>query len=81
MSISSIIISIILSVVTFIASLVSPSYVAPIPEMEQDDFIPVMRFVATSDTHIEDFGDTGTKRISAMLKTAYAISDADADYT
>ena len=80
MSISSIIISIILSVVTFIASLVSPSYVAPIPEMEQDDFIPVMRFVATSDTHIEDFGDTGTKRISAMLKTAYAISDADADY-
>ena len=80
MSISSILISIILSVCTFFASLTTPSFVSPVPEIEQDDFIPVMRFAATSDTHIEKLGDTGCQRLSAMMKTAYAISEADADY-
>lgn len=80
MSFISSLISIILSVFTFFASLVTPSFVAPVPEMAQDDFIPVMRFVATSDTHIETLGDTGCKRLSSMIKTAYAISDADEDY-
>ena len=80
MSISSILTSIILSIFTLFASLVSPSYTAPVPEMKEDNFVPVMRFVATSDTHIEDFGDVGCKRTSAMLKTAYAISEADPDY-
>ncbi len=80
MSISSIITAVILAFFTFAASVISPSFVAPVPEMKQDDFVPVMRFVATSDTHIEELGDTGCQRLSAMLKTAYAISDADADY-
>lgn len=80
MSISSILISIVLSLFTLFASFMTPSYVAPVPEIKQDDFIPVMRFVATSDTHIEKLGDTGCQRASAMLKTAYAISDADEDY-
>lgn len=71
---------IILSVFTLIASLINASFVAPVPEIKQDDFVPVMRFVATSDTHIENLGDVGCRRISAMLKTAYAISDADEDY-
>ena len=80
MNITSILIRIILSVFTLIASVISPSFVAPVPEMAQDDFIPVMRFVATSDTHIETLGDIGCQRTSAMLKTAYAISEADEDY-
>lgn len=80
MSIVSIITSIILSIFTFFASLITPSFVAPVPEIKQDDFIPVMRFVATSDTHIESLGDTGSRRLSAMIKTAYAISEADEDY-
>ena len=80
MSIASIVTRIILSIFTLVASLTAPSYTAPIPEMVQDDFVPVMRFVATSDTHIEKLGDTGCQRTSAMLKTAYAISEADADY-
>ena len=80
MNIVSFLTSIILSVFNLIASLTSPFYTAPIPEIAQDDFIPVMRFVATSDTHIENFGDIGCRRTSAMLKTAYAISEADADY-
>ena len=80
MNITSILIRIILSVFTLAASVMSPSFVAPVPEIAQDDFIPVMRFVATSDTHIETLGDIGCQRTSAMLKTAYAISEADEDY-
>lgn len=80
MSISTIITSVILSIFTLFASLMSPDFVAPVPEMKADDFVPVMRFVATSDTHIEELGDIGCQRTSAMIKTAYAISDADEDY-
>lgn len=80
MSIVSSLISIILSAFTFFASVIAPSFVSPVPEMKQDDFVPVMRFVATSDTHIKTLGDTGCRRLSAMLKTAYAISEADEDY-
>ncbi|MBR2078833.1 MAG: hypothetical protein IJ962_01355, partial [Clostridia bacterium] len=57
MSISTIITSIILSIFTFFSSLMAPSFAAPVPQIEQDDFIPVLRFVATSDTHIEKLGD------------------------
>lgn len=74
------IISFILGIFTYFASVITPAFVAPVPQIEQDDFVPVMRFVATSDTHIQTLGDTGCKRLSAMLKTAYAISEADEDY-
>ena len=80
MNILSSAISVVLSIFTYFASLITPSFTAPVPEIKQDDFVPVMRFVATSDTHIQTLGDTGCKRISAMLKTAYAISEADRDY-
>ena len=80
MSIVSILTSLVLSVFTLFASFMTPLYVAPVPEIKQDDFIPVMRFVATSDTHIETLGDTGCQRTAAMIKTAYAISEADEDY-
>ena len=74
------IISFILSIFTYFASVVTPTFIAPVPQLERDDFVPVMRFVATSDTHIQTLGDTGCKRVSAMMKTVYAISDADEDY-
>ena len=80
MSITTMLTSIILSVFTLVASFLNPLFTAPVPEMAQDDFVPVMRFVATSDTHIETLGDTGCRRLSAMMNTAYAISDADEDY-
>lgn len=80
MNILSSLTSIILSIFVYFASLITPSFVAPVPEMKPDDFIPVMRFVAASDTHIETLGDTGCRRLSSMMKTAYAISEADDDY-
>ena len=72
--------SIILSIFTYFVSMVTPSFTAPVPEIPQDDFVPVMRFVATSDTHIQKLGDKGCERTSAMIKTAYAVSEADEDY-
>lgn len=72
--------SFLLSIFTFYASSMIPSFTAPVPEIPQDDFVPVMRFVATSDTHISTLGDEGCERLSAMMKTAYAISEADEDY-
>ncbi len=80
MKIASILTRIILSIFTLCASLISPFFTAPVPEIKQDDFVPVMRFVATSDTHIKTLGDVGCQRASAMIKTAYAISEADEDY-
>ena len=80
MNIVSTITGVILAVFTFLASVISPSFVAPVPEMKPDDFIPVMRFAASSDTHIKKLGDVGCRRASAMIKTAYAISEADEDY-
>ncbi len=80
MSIISAIINIVLSIFTFLSASVAPPLSAPVPKIEPDDFIPVMRFVATSDTHINTAGDIGCRRISTMMQTAYAISDADEDY-
>ena len=74
------IISIILSIFTAVATFISPRFVAPVPKIAEDDFVPVMRFVSTSDTHINTLGDKGCQRLSKMIKTAYAISDADQDY-
>ena len=80
MKIVSYLISIILSIFTLLTSAAVPPLSAPVPEMKPDDFVPVLRFVATSDTHIQTLDDTCCRRISAMMKTAYAISDADEDY-
>lgn len=74
------IISFILSIFTFIASLITPGFVSPVPENKKDDFVPVMRFVATSDTHIQTLGDTGCQRLSKMIKSAYAYAESDDDY-
>ncbi len=53
---------------------------APAPKNEVDDFVPVLRFVAASDSHVTTFGDQGCIRIAKTLKSAYAYADADADY-
>ena len=74
-------IKIILTVFTLLASLITPFFNAPVPEITEDDFVPVMRFLATSDSHIVSMGDTGSKRLAKTIKSAYAISDADSDYT
>ena len=43
-------------------------------------FVPVMRFVASSDTHVRDNSDMTRDRIGKMMTLAYAKADADPNY-
>lgn len=53
-----------------------------VPEIETpaDDFTPVLRFTAASDVHIEIPADVRCQRMAKMLKTSYAIAEADESY-
>ena len=46
----------------------------------EDAFVPVLRFVASSDTHVTGDGDVRTQRIGKMLEKAYAVAESDATY-
>lgn len=50
------------------------------PKPADDGFIPVVRFAASSDSHVKTLGDKGCKRIAKMINTAYALAEADDDY-
>ena len=44
------------------------------------DFVPVLRFVASSDTHVLENSDQNEQRIRKMMDLAYSIADADPVY-
>ena len=46
-----------------------------------EDFTPVLRFVACSDTHISDSDDTNEHRIRKMMELAYDVAESDPAYT
>ena len=60
MSIYSFLLSIIMAITTLCAPLATPI----VTENKADDFVPVMRFVATSDAHVITPGDMGSTRIT-----------------
>lgn len=72
--------SLILSFLMLFTSIFVPFANAPVPEATEDDFVPVLRFVSTSDTHVIALGDKPCYRIANMIKTAYAVAENDADY-
>lgn len=72
--------SLILSFLMLFTSIFVPFANAPVPETAEDDFVPVLRFVSTSDTHVIALGDKPCYRIANMIKTAYAVAENDADY-
>ena len=43
-------------------------------------FVPVIRFIASSDTHVRDDSDVTAERIGKMLSLGYAAADADPDH-
>ena len=43
-------------------------------------FVPVMRFVAASDTHVLENSDQNEQRIGKMMELAYAVAQADPVY-
>lgn len=44
------------------------------------DFIPIIRFIASSDTHIQDDNDTNALRIEKMLEIGYTLAEEDENY-
>ena len=72
--------SLILSFLMIFTSIFVPLSKAPVPEYTEDDFVPVLRFVSTSDTHVVALGDKPCYRIANMIKSAYKIAENDPDY-
>ena len=54
--------------------------VASMPVEADPDFVPVVRFVVSSDSHVKKFNDLGCQRIMKMIKTGYAAAEADKNY-
>lgn len=54
--------------------------VAPMQVEADPDFAPVLRFVVSSDSHVEKYGDMHTERIMKMINTGYAAAEADPNY-
>lgn len=46
----------------------------------KEPFVPVLRFIACSDSHVKTENDLTTNRIGAMLSQVYALTDADPVY-
>lgn len=47
---------------------------------DKDDFVPVIRFIASSDTHVKTDDDTNTKRIPKLLNLGYDVAQKDPNY-
>lgn len=72
---------IILSMFTSIVTIFSPvPDVGAMPIDADPDFVPVLRFVASSDSHVKKSGDLGCTRIMKMINTGYAAAEADENY-
>lgn len=65
---------------TAIANLMGLFIPAPAIRPPADDFVPVLRFTVASDVHIQTHADEKTRRMTKMLKTSYAIAEADERY-
>ena len=58
----------------------SISFSADKSEPKSDDFVPVLRFIASSDTHVRDDSDVTAQRIGKMLSLVYGIAEEDENY-
>ncbi len=72
--------SLLLAGMTFLASFFSLFY--PVKDIKnvEDDFVPVVRFLAMSDTHYKFLGDKATVRVAKAIKYGYEIAEKDKDY-
>lgn len=73
------ILSLFVSLATFILSIIAPFNNVTAPK-DDDDFVPVLRFVIASDTHIETVGDVRCHRIQKILSLAYSEAKQNKSY-
>lgn len=66
--------------VLVILLLCSISFTAFAKESEETDFVPVLRFVLASDTHILGDNDSEEQRIQKMMELAYKEAESDKLY-
>ena len=67
-----------LSVLT--AVLMLAGLLVPFASAAGEDFVPVLRFVASSDTHVRDNNNTTVRRIGKMMDMAYSVAESDSNY-
>ncbi|MBQ7546681.1 MAG: hypothetical protein IJT41_06940 [Clostridia bacterium] len=73
------ILTVLLSFVTLVLSVGKPVNRVTAPR-DNENFVPVIRFVVASDTHIKAIGDVRTQRIQKILSLAYSDAKQDAAY-
>ncbi|MBQ7543135.1 MAG: hypothetical protein IJT44_12680 [Clostridia bacterium] len=73
------ILAVLLSLTTFALSLSASRNKVTAPA-DDSDFVPVLRFVIASDTHIKTVGDKRAKRIQKILSLAYSDAEQDKAY-
>ncbi len=73
------IISAFMAVITFFGAW-GASFMNPKAPAETTDFVPVLRFMVASDTHVKAANDKQCRRIQKALKMSYAIAEADGNY-
>ena len=64
-----------------IAALMLTGLLVPFASADDEAFIPVLRFVASSDTHVRDNNNTTLKRIGKMMSMAYSVAESDVNYS
>ena len=74
------ILSLLVSLTTFVLSAVSPFNAVSAPK-DDEDFKPLLRFVIASDTHIKAIGDVRCHRIQKILSLAYSEAKQNKTYS
>ena len=75
MNIAPIFLSILIAYGSFVSIFANPKAPA-----DTGDFVPVTRFVVTSDSHITTIGDVQSTRLQRMIKLGYKIAETDDEY-
>lgn len=73
------IISAFMAIITFFGTW-GASLMNPVAPEDNSDFVPVLRFMVASDTHVLAANDKQSRRIQKALKMSYAIAEADENY-
>ncbi len=71
--------SVFLAIITFLSSIFGVMTLPNVPE-DASDFIPVLRFMAASDSHVGAVADRQNYRVQKAIKMSYAIAEADEEY-
>lgn len=67
------------SALTDIMTTIAPQNTFTAPE-DKSDFVPVVRFLVMSDTHIDSFADVGCSRIQKAISLGYSDAQSDSIY-